>query len=280
MNNHFLLRSIALILFVSVCTISVNAQDTVKKSKVVNTTTTNKKTAIPASSNAIPINPKTGRPYTKYGYGAYAKNRYDATKATRTADSLKKAAVTKASAPIGTVPPAAAPVATPAAVPVDKSLNSQYQYLLTKVYNYQQPFVVALWKNVMDTLNNNRRKLKVMQDTVSVQAKTIVDLKADITSKDESLQASDSISLLGISTSKGTYNLIMWGLVIVVTAVAVFVIARSGSNIKEAAYRTQLYNELDEEFKTYKAKANEKEKKLARELQTERNKVDELMGRG
>ena len=280
MNNHFLLRSIALILFVSVCTISVNAQDTVKKAKVVNTTTINKKTAIPASSNAIPINPKTGRPYTKYGYGAYAKNRYDATKATRTADSLKKVAAAKASAPIGTVPPVAAPITTPTAVPVDKSLNSQYQYLLTKVYNYQQPFVAALWKNVMDTLNNNRRKLKVMQDTVSVQAKTIVDLKADITSKDESLQASDSISLLGISTSKGTYNLIMWGLVIIATVVAVFVIARSGSNKKEAGYRTQLYNELDEEFKTYKAKANEKEKKLARELQTERNKVDELMGRG
>lgn len=280
MNNHFLLRSIVLILFVSACTISVNAQDTVKKAKVVNTTTTNKKTAIPASSNAIPVNPKTGRPYTKYGYGAYAKNRYDATKATRTADSLKKVAAAKASAPIGTVPPAAAPVATPAAVPVDKSLNSQYQYLLTKVYNYQQPFVAALWKNVMDTLNNNRRKLKAMQDTVSVQAKTIVDLKADITSKDESLQASDSISLLGISTSKGTYNLIMWGLVIVATAVAVLVIARSGSNKREASYRTQLYNELDEEFKAYKAKANEKEKKLARELQTERNKVDELMGRG
>jgi len=279
MNNHFLLRSIALILLVSVCTISVNAQDTVKKAKVVNTTTTNKKTAIPASSKAIPINPKTGKPYTKYGYGAYAKNRYDATKATRTADSLKKAAAAKASAPIGTVAPAAVPVTVPA-VPVDKSLNSQYQYLLTKVYNYQQPFVAALWKNVMDTLNNNRRKLRTMQDTVSLQAKTIVDLQADIASKDESLQASDSISLLGINTSKGTYNLIMWGLVIVATAVAVFVIARSGSNIKEASYRTQLYNELDEEFKTYKSKANEKEKKLARELQTERNKVDELMGRG
>ena len=280
MNNHFLLRSIALILLVSVCTISVNAQDTVKKAKVVNTTTTNKKTAIPASTKAIPINPKTGKPYTKYGYGAYAKNRYDATKATRTADSLKKAAAAKASAPIGTVAPAMAPVTTPVAVPLDKSLNSQYKYLLTKVYNYQQPFVAALWKNVMDTLNNNRRKLKVMQDTVSVQAKTIVDLQADITSKDESLQASDSISLLGMNTSKGTYNLIMWGLVIIATTVAVFVIARSGSNIKEAAYRTQLYNELDEEFKAYKAKANEKEKKLARELQTERNKVDELMGRG
>jgi hypothetical protein len=41
-----------------------------------------------------------------------------------------------------------------------------------------------------------------------------------------------------------------------------------------------LYNELDEEYKAYKVKSNEKEKKLARELQTERNKLDELLGRG
>ncbi|NNU34318.1 hypothetical protein HK413_09460 [Mucilaginibacter sp. S1162] len=72
----------------------------------------------------------------------------------------------------------------------------------------------------------------------------------------------------------------MWGLVLIVGAIAGVVLARSGGARKEAAYRTTLYNELEEEFKTYKAKANEKEKKLARELQTERNKLDELTGRG
>jgi hypothetical protein len=61
---------------------------------------------------------------------------------------------------------------------------------------------------------------------------------------------------------------------------ALVVIARSGSFRREARYRTQLYNELEEEFKTYKTKANDKEKKLARELQTERNKLDDLLGRG
>lgn len=276
MNNHFLLRSTVLILLISVFTLSVNAQDTVKKATVAKTTTINKKTAVPSTSKGIPINPKTGKPYSKYGYGAYAKNQYNATKAARTADSIKKAAI--ATAPIVSAPIDTAPTAAP--VVVDKSLNSQYQYLLTKVYNYQQPFVAALWKNVMDTLNTSRRKLKSIEATVATQTKTITDLQADVASKDASLEASDTIDLAGVTLSKSTYNLIMWGLVIVATAIAVIVIARSGSNKNEAAYRTQLYNELDEEFKVYKAKANEKEKKLARELQTERNKVDELMGRG
>jgi hypothetical protein len=58
------------------------------------------------------------------------------------------------------------------------------------------------------------------------------------------------------------------------------VIASSGAHRREANYRSKLYNELEEDYKTYKAKANEKEKKLARELQTERNKLDELLGKG
>ncbi|TWR26414.1 hypothetical protein FPZ43_14715 [Mucilaginibacter pallidiroseus] len=171
--------------------------------------------------------------------------------------------------------------AAPAA-PVDKSLRGQYQYLLTKVYNYQQPLVSALVKNYNDTLSTTRKQLKAAQATLAQQAQTIDTLKATANNKDQSLvqaQAKvDEVSLLGIPMKKTTYNWIMWGLVIVFGAVAAIVLARSGAHSREAKYRIKLYNELDEEYKTYKAKANEKEKKLARELQTERNKLDELLG--
>jgi len=213
-----------------------NGQDTIKKAIVKKSAVVKSSATVVMPANAkpaaidpktgkpvIPINPKTGRPYTKYGYGAYAANKYDATKATRTADSLKKAAAPAA------VPPAT-DTATPAPTPTDNSLNGQYQSFLSKIYNYQRPYAAALWK--------------------------------------------------GISLSKGVYNLLMWGLVIILAIAVVVVIAKTGSYKHEAAYRTGLYSELEEEFKTYKTKANDKEKKLARELQTERNKVDELMGRG
>jgi hypothetical protein len=177
----------------------------------------------------------------------------------------------------------AAPVQPPAA-PVDKSLRGQYQYLLTKVYNYQQPLVAALFKNYNDTLNVTRRQLKEAKATLAEQTKTIDTLKASASTKDQSLAESkakvDEVSLLGMPLSKSTYNLIMWGLVIGFGAIAAIVIARSGSHSREASYRIKLYNELEEEYKTYKTKANEKEKKLARELQTERNKNDELTGKG
>ena len=206
---------------------------------------------------------------------------------------------TPATAPAGTKPATATPLhqtpvqkapvqakvdTTKPAVPVisDKSLNGQYQFLLTKVYHYQQPLIGDLWRSITDTINIDKRKLKEATAKLSVQTKTVDSLNKELTTKDQSLDASnarrDSVSLLGVPVTKAAYNLITWGLVLIFGITAAVVIMRSGSYNREAKYRIKLYNELEEEFKTYKAKANEKEKKLARELQTERNKLDELLG--
>jgi hypothetical protein len=166
----------------------------------------------------------------------------------------------------------------------DKSLNGQYQYLLTKVYGTQSDLVGAFHKSVMDTLILARKALKASQAQVTVQTKTIDSLQNSNKASGESLADANAkrneISLIGIEIDKSTYNIIMWGLVLVLGATAAIVIGRSGAAAREAKYRIQLYNELDDEYKNYKAKANEKEKKLARELQTERNKLDDLLGKG
>jgi len=179
---------------------------------------------------------------------------------------------------------AAKPVVIVTAAPADKSLNGQYQFLLSKVYHYQQPLVSALWKSAMDTLAQNKRALKNAQSKLAVQGKTIDSLKADATTKAQTSNASatraDEVNVLGLSLSKTAYNLITWGLILLFGITAAYVIARSGNYRHEAKEKAQLYQELEDEFKAYKTKANDKEKKLARELQTERNKVDELMGRG
>jgi len=207
------------------------------------------------------------------------------TSAVKPAYSTYKKPVTPAGNAAVTAPVQQRPVApVQPAAPVDKSLRGQYQYLLTKVYNYQQPLVAALFKNYSDTLHVTRKQLTEAKATLAEQTKTIDTLKASAATKDQSLAQSkakvDEVSLLGVPLSKSTYNLIMWGLVIGFGVIAAIVIARSGSHSREASYRIKLYNELEEEYKAYKTKANEKEKKLARELQTERNKNDELTGKG
>ncbi len=191
-----------------------------------------------------------------------------------------------ATAPGQTVPVAVKKDSAKPQPPVilDKSLNGQYQYLLTKVYHYQQPLIADFWKVINDSLNVNKHKLAEASAKLTAQTKLTDSLKTEIGSKEQTLNASnakvDSISFFGIPVEKSAYNIIMFGLVVVFGITAAVVIMRSGSYSREAKYRVKLYNELEEEFKVYKTKANEKEKKLARELQTERNKLDELLGRG
>ncbi|MDR3695144.1 hypothetical protein [Mucilaginibacter sp.] len=218
--------------------------------------------------------PHNAKPHHIYKYTGAAYHQYKI-------DSAAKAAQQKA--PIQ--PPAVQQAAVkkdstaPAPAPANNSLNSQYQYLLSKVYHYQQPLISALWKNASDTLNVNRARLNTALKKLSIQSKTIDSLNTQITSKDAEINKVDGIGIFGLLLSKTTYNLIVWGLVGLFGVIALVVIIRSGSLKREATYRTQLYSELEEEFKNYKTKANEKEKKLARELQTERNKLDELLGR-
>jgi hypothetical protein len=282
MRNIFISGFAVIIILFLGSTALVKAQDSVKKTTIVKKAVV--KPAAPAAIDpatgkpAIPINPKTGKPYSKYGYGYYSKNKYDSGK-TSPAGAIQAAPV-PGKPQVTTTVVSQPPVADSVAAPTDKSLGGQYRYVLSKIYRYQEPLIAALWKNFTDTLNANRRKLLDAQAKASVQAKTITDLQAESASKDQLTSQADEISIFGISLSKNVYSMIMWGLVIILGVTAAIVIFHTGSLKHEATYRTGLYNELEEEFKAYKTKANDKEKKLARELQTERNKVDELMGRG
>lgn len=230
-----------------------NAQDSARK--VVSKPASSAAALKPVTSG-IPINPKTGKPYGKWGYGN------------------KTSQVTNKDTSSNLTAPAATPVVT------DKSLSGQYKYLLTKVYNHQQPFIAAFWKNVRDTINNGRQQLKAANEKLAASNQSINTLQTSVKERETQLSKAESVDFFGISFSKNGYSTMMWSLVLILGALAGIVIFRSGSARSEATYRTKLYADLEEEFKTYKAKANEKEKKLARELQTERNKVDELMGRG
>ena len=205
-------------------------------------------------------------------------------------DTAKKAA----KSPINTAKPtykpapygyrAAAPQTPgqPAAV-VDNSLSGQYTTVYKMAEHWQQATLATLHKSYTDTINSDRRKLKEASAKLTEQAKTIADLQGSVSTKDQSLSESqkkvNSVSFLGIPMTKSAYNILMWGLVLVLGGSLAAVIYLSASNKREAAYRIQLHSELTEEYAAYKAKANEKEKKLARELQTERNKLDELTGR-
>ncbi len=169
----------------------------------------------------------------------------------------------------------------------DPSLNGQYQFMLSRTRTSPDGYKMVakyrldqLWKNVGDTLRKERAELKALQQKLTDQGKTVNYLKTEISGKDASLNEStnklNEISFLGISFDKGTYSIIVWSIIGVLVIALIIIVARSGKSISEAKHRSQLYTEISDEYQAYKSKAVEKERKLARELQDERNKLEEL----
>jgi hypothetical protein len=173
---------------------------------------------------------------------------------------------------------------------IDRSLHGQYLELLTKSKSFYGSKIISpdrlsiYWKNVRDTLNTERQQLRTTKAKVTQLQKDILELKGQVQGRETALSSSNQklnqITFLGIAFEKGTYNTIVWTLIIILALALIVVIIRSAKHIHESKYRSTLYEEVATEYQSYKVKANDKEKKLARELQDERNKFEEYKTRG
>lgn len=169
------------------------------------------------------------------------------------------------------------------------TLAQQYNDVVVKAGSFKgfkeikEARLQELWRNIIDSLQRERQLLNETKAKLISNGQTVIQSKAELKNVQEELKQSQArvneVSFFGIYLAKGTYNIIMWGLVLLLAAALALAIQRTKASLTEARYRSGLYNELSEEYRDYKVKANEKEKKLARELQTELNKVAELTAR-
>ena len=168
------------------------------------------------------------------------------------------------------------------------SLSKQYEDVVAKAGSYQgfkeikEKKLQVLWKNVSDSLQSGRQLLQEAQAQLLKNGLTAKQSGAGLAAAQLELEQSEArvnqVSFLGIYFEKGNYNLIMWGLVILLAGGLAFAIYLSKKSVKEAHYRIGLFNDLSEEFQRHKTNSNDREKKLARELQTERNTMAEFSG--
>lgn len=169
---------------------------------------------------------------------------------------------------------------------IDPSLQGQYKDMLMKSRTQQGYKVInpnrlnMLWKNTLDTLKMERRKRLVAEQKLTTSNTAISSMKDSLSKNQENLNQTqslaNSVSVLGVPVDKSIYNSVIWGIFIVLTLSLAIVLFQTGRYKREASYRIKLFEELSEEFQTYKIKTNDREKKLARELQDYRNKLDEL----
>ncbi len=165
-------------------------------------------------------------------------------------------------------------------------ISSQFDYVSKKSGNYRADGVryevvkeanlYKLRKNVLDSVAAFNKREAELNSTISEHETTISSLNKKLEETTTNLasvtEEKDSMSFLGISVSKATYNVILWtiiaGLLILLLA---FIYKFRNSNILTQEAKQNLA-ELEVEYEDHRRKALEREQKISRKLQDELNK--------
>lgn len=167
-------------------------------------------------------------------------------------------------------------------------LNERFQVLKSKSQNYREYKVIrenvldSFWKIVRDSVASKQAAIASRDKNILDLKKDLAETQATLKEKEASMQEivhdSTHINVLGISFSKSVFITtvgLLFGALIVVVLLMSGRLKMIQSSLKE---RADAFTSLSTEFEEYKRKAMEKQTKLSRELQTERNRLSENRG--
>lgn len=164
----------------------------------------------------------------------------------------------------------------------DGPIKEQFEFIIknsNKYKNYKvvkREWIEKLQKNVADSINAAQKDLSTEVAKVATQQTDIEKLKADFAAVNQKIEdlntEKDSISLLGLQLSKGSYQSLMWGIVAVLAVLWLFFTYKfkaSNTITKEAKAKL---TETEHEFEEHRKRALEREQQVRRKLQDEINK--------
>jgi hypothetical protein len=170
--------------------------------------------------------------------------------------------------------------------PAQKPLNDQYKSLTSEVEVYDGYRMVKMyvmdrfWKTVMDSMQAEQLKRQQaelereqLKDQIAQLNATIQKQKASV----ENVQFEmEHITVFGRDFTKEGFTstvFITTGVLIALLVMSIISTRVSIGAVKEAQ---RLYDSISHEFEDYKHHAVEKQIKLSRELQTQRNRLEAL----
>lgn len=164
----------------------------------------------------------------------------------------------------------------------ESTIDTKFQELIENSNNFKGYKVVDTGE--LTTLQNlTSRRIAELKEEIATAKEAalehqnqIKELQAELKSLEIQLEQvtaeKDALTFLGYPFSKDSYKAMMWGIVGVLVLALVFFMYRfkkSHVNTQEARKRLE---ETEKEFETFRAKALEKEQRMGRQLQDERNK--------
>ncbi|MDJ1491758.1 hypothetical protein QNI19_02370 [Cytophagaceae bacterium DM2B3-1] len=166
------------------------------------------------------------------------------------------------------------------------SLNSQYQQLKEGSNNYQDFKVIkqtsldAFWSKVQDSVNVTKKKLKTATDEIQALKTQVAKLEQQVKAKEDQMQkndeASQQVPVLGINVDKNGYVMFSYIVYVALLAVLAFFFFQYKNSNQVTVSTRKDFEEARDQVDDYKKKLLEIQTALGRELQTERNRVDEM----
>lgn len=164
----------------------------------------------------------------------------------------------------------------------NNSIKNQFDKIYRTSTTYQVYKVISkdgyqrLKLNVLDSLKSSKKiiskkeSLLLSEISSSKETKTLLaETKLEL---ETALKKENSISLLGISLSKTTYNLTLWSVIVaLLLGLSYFIFKFTRSNVLTKEAQNNLID-VEQEFEQHRKKTLEREQKLRRQLQDEINK--------
>ncbi|WP_435416278.1 hypothetical protein [Polaribacter aestuariivivens] len=162
------------------------------------------------------------------------------------------------------------------------SLETQFDDIYRTSTSYQSYKVISkdkfqkLKQNVLDSIKASQKLISEKERLLKTERENIEKIQKNLSKTQLDLKTStdkeNSISLFGLQLNKTTYNLILWGLVLILTLTLLYFAYKfSKSNVITKEAQNNLL-EIEQEYELHRKKSLEKEQKLRRQLQDEINK--------
>jgi len=167
------------------------------------------------------------------------------------------------------------------------ALGERYQIMKSKSQSYGAYKVIkestldGVWKIAQDSLDAKKKALAAANGGISALKNELNQKIAAVAEKEKSMAAvqydSTHIEVLGIPMLKATFITVAAVTVAALLLLLVLIIGRMKLQANSLSERNLAVTALTSEFEDYKHRAMDKQTKLSRELQDERNKLQAMI---
>ena len=165
---------------------------------------------------------------------------------------------------------------------IEGSIEQQFDYVIKKSKKWEDYKVVRqdrlnqLFKNVLDTLTNNKSTIATQNNKITDRGEEIAQLRQQLSVMNKEVKqlkkSKSSIYFFGASVKKEFYQVLMWGIVIALLSLLILFTLRFKSNTQLAKQAKIRLQNLEEEYENHRRISLEREQKIRRQLQDELNK--------